>query len=154
MLAGSPLDLSQPAGVAAIERQRVKLKGASVLIISPVRLFFGDMEAKGQVDLRNRLAPLLSWALAHNITVLGLAHRESGKDGRSAEDVAGPRVFAQRARTVLSVLIDPTDKLAKNNPNAARRILTTAGSNLAADTLELGYRIVSAGDSSRVDWRK
>ena len=154
MLAGSPLDLSQPAGVAAIERQRVKLKGASVLIISPVRLFFGDMEARGQVDLRNRLAPLLSWALAQNITVLGLAHRESGKDGRSAEDVAGPRVFAQRARTVLSVLIDPADKSAKSNPNAARRILTTAGSNLAADTLELGYRIVSAGESSRVDWRK
>ena len=153
MVSNRPLDLSQPAGVAAIERQRVKLGGAGLLILSPVRLFFGDMEAKGQVDLRNRLAPLLAWALARNVTVLGIAHRESGKTGRSAEDVAGPRVFAQRARSVLSTLIDPADRLAKSNPNAARRILTTAGSNLAADTLELGYRMVSAGDSWRVDWK-
>ena len=81
---------------------------------------------------------------------MGIAHRESGKSGRSAEDVAGPRVFAQRARSVLSTLIDPADRLAKSNPNLARRILTTAGSNLSRDTLEIGYRIVEAGDSGRV----
>ena len=153
MVSDKPLDLSQPAGIAAIERQRVKLKGAGLLVLSPVRLFFGDTESSRQVDMRVRLAPLLAWAKANDVAVLGIAHRESGKSGRSAEDVAGPRVFAQRARAVLSVLIDPADRLAKSSPNAARRILTTAGSNLAADTLEIGYRIVSAGDSSRVVWK-
>lgn len=150
MLSNMPRDLSQPDGIALIERQRVKLQGAGLLILSPVRLFFGDMETARQVDLRNRLAPLLAWASAHGVTVLGIAHRESGKGGRSAEDVAGPRVFAQRARMVLSALIDPTDRLARSNPNAARRMLTTAGSNLAPDALEIPYRIVSVGDSSRV----
>lgn len=154
MLSGAPLDLSQPEGVAMIERQRVKLKGAGLLVLSPVRLFFGDIESSRQVDLRNRLSPLLSWASQHGVAVLGIAHRESGKTGRSAEDVAGPRAFAQRARTVLSVLIDPADRQAKSNPNAARRILTTAGSNLASDALEIGYRIVGAGGSSRVTYEE
>lgn len=51
---------------------------------------------------------------------------------------------------VLSALIDPADRLAKSNPNAARRMLATAGANLAPDALEIPYRIVSVGDTSRV----
>jgi hypothetical protein len=147
-------DLSRPDGIAAIERQREKLGGAGLLVLSPVRLFFGDVEAQRQVDLRGRLAPLLAWAAANGVTVLGIAHREAGKGGRSAEDVAGPRVFAQRARMVLAALIDPSDRLAKSNPNAARRILTAAGGNLAPDALEIPYRIVSAGASSRVEYER
>jgi hypothetical protein len=150
MLSNVSRDLSQPDGVSLVERQRATLKGAGLLVLSPVRLFFGDIESSRQVDLRRRLAPLLAWASAHGVAVLGIAHRESGKGGRSAEDVAGPRVFAQRARTVLSTLIDPADRLAKSNPNAARRLLTTAGSNLASDALEIPYRIIRVADSSRV----
>ena len=78
-ISNMPRDLSQSEGIAAIERRRMKLKGAGLLILSPVRLFFGDV---------------------------------------------------------------------------ARRILTTAGSNLAPDALEIPYRIVSAGESSRDAYEK
>jgi hypothetical protein len=52
----------------------------------------------------------------NGVTVIGVAHKEAGKGGRSAEDVARPRVFAQRARAVLTAMIDPADPRAKWPP--------------------------------------
>jgi hypothetical protein len=150
------VDLSAPAGLAMLARQAERLRDVSALFLSPVRLYFGEQEASRQIDMRQRLAPLLEWSSAHGVAVIGIAHREPKSKGKSAEDVAGPRAIIQRARTVLSVGIDDTDPLAKRTPNAARRILSTAGANLASDGLALPYRIegvtVDNIATSRVVW--
>jgi hypothetical protein len=59
---------------------------------------------------------LLRQAEDNGVTVIGVAPKEAGKGGRSAEEVARPRVFAQRARAVLPATIDPAGPRAKRAP--------------------------------------
>jgi hypothetical protein len=147
------LDLSAPAGLAVLSRQADAIGGElRALFLSPIRVFFGEVEASRQIDMRGRLGPLLAWADAWGCAVIGIAHREAGNASRSAEAVAGPKAIGQRARAALSAMVDPADPLAKSDPKQARRILTSLGSNHGGDGFALPYRIVSAGASSRVVW--
>jgi hypothetical protein len=149
-------DLSDAKGLALLDKQAAKLKNVSALVLSPVRMFFGEVEAHGQIDMRRRLDPLMEWASTHGIAVLGVAHKEAGKRGRSAEEIAGPKAIAQRARVALSAVIDENDPEFERNPKVAKRILAMAKSNLGNDQLELNYRIVGAQagsvETSRVKW--
>ena len=152
MVHGEPLDLTQH--LAMLDREAKRLGNVRVLVLSPLRMYFGD-ESGRQVDTRQRLQPLLAWAAANRVAVIGVAHKEAGKAGASAEDLAGPKGFAQRARSIFSAVIDGDDPepIAKRK----RRLLISAKANNAPDAGRLAYRIEGAVthngiETSRVIW--
>ncbi len=150
-------DLSTQAGVAALERDLDQIENPRMVVLSPIRMFFGEKESARQVDTRKRLNLLLSMADRRKIAIIGIGHKTAGKGGRSAEDAAGPQAYAQRARSVLTAMADTTDPLFKKNPKLARRILVSAKANNTKDSFELAYRIVGATTStgeptSRIEW--
>ena len=158
MIISKPVrDLSSAEKVAQLERDLNKLDNPRMIVLSPVRMYFGAKEGRGQQDVRKRLEPLLNMATRRKIAIVGNGHKQAGKNGRSAEDAAGPQAFAQRARNVLLVTIDETDPAFARNPKLARRLLTSAGANNTSDTFGLPYKIVSAQSkdgiaTSRIHW--
>ena len=122
----------------SLDKAARNLGGLSLLVISPLRVFFGEEDAR-QVATRQKIEPLLKWCADNGVTLLGIAHKEAGKLGRSAEEIAGPKAIIQRARAALLAMRDPADPMTKKNPKAAQRILTSAGSNTGRDTFALPY---------------
>lgn len=150
-------DLSTQTGVAALERDLDQIENVRIVVLSPIRMFFGEKESARQVDTRKRLNLLLAMADRRKIAIIGIGHKVSGKGGRSAEDAAGPQAYAQRARSVLTAMADQADPLFKKNPKLARRLLVSAKANNTKDSFELAYRIVGATTSSgeptsRIEW--
>jgi hypothetical protein len=150
-------DLSTQTGVAALERDLDQIENPRMVVLSPIRMFFGEKESARQVDTRKRLNLLLAMADRRRIAIIGIGHKSSGKGGRSAEDAAGPQAYAQRARSVLTAMADPLDPLFKKNPKLARRLLVSAKANNTKDSFELAYKIVgartAAGEpTSRIEW--
>jgi putative DNA primase/helicase len=149
-------DLSTKEGVANLERELSAVENPRALILSPVRMFFGK-ETAAQVKMRNILMPLLDMVQRRNIALIGVAHKEAGKKGRSTEEIAGPKVFTQRARAALTALADTRDPVYQENPKLARRILVSAGGNNSPDGFELAYRCegftcADGSPSVRVVW--
>lgn len=148
---GGRLDLS--ASVAQLEAQRQRRPDLRLVVLSPIREFFGEgTEAKGNLALREALKPLLAWARAHKVAVLGVAHPPKGKEEKEA--FAGSAAFLEVARAAYSVIPDPDD----DNPitKQRRRILVAAKGNLSPDNVTLPYRIEGAAvdgiETSRVVW--
>lgn len=148
MVHGQAIDLSQ--SVEVLENEAKRLGDLRLVVLSPVRMFFGENESSRQVDTRARLDALLRWAKARKVAILGIAHTAEGKKGQSGEDMAGPKAFAQRARAVHSAVIDTDDP--EPEIKKKRRLLITAKANNSPDTLRLAYRIKASGESSRIVW--
>jgi hypothetical protein len=148
-------DFSDVAALRSLDRAASKLGGLRLIVISPLRVFFGD-ESPRQVETRKKIEPLLDWCTANECTLVGIGHKEAGKLGRSAEEIAGPKAIIQRARAALLAMRDPADPRTKKDPKAARRILTSSGTNSGKDTFALRYDTVPcrvAGvDTVRLVW--
>jgi hypothetical protein len=154
-LDNQPLDLSSAAGLAELTDIADRVNARAVLL-SPARQFFGSREAHGQVEMRNRLDPLLNWAAERRAAIIAITHKQSGAKGTSAEDMAGSQAIAQRCRSILVASVDETDPVAKVNRKSARRMLASAGGNSGADDFQLPYKIqgvtVEGAATSRVVW--
>jgi hypothetical protein len=151
----TPRDLGEAAGLRALDSAHRKLGGLKLIVISPLRVFFGQESAR-QVETRQKIEPLLDWCGERGVTLLGIAHKEAGKLGRSAEEIASPKAIVQRARAALIAMRDPADPRTKKDPKSARRILTSAGSNSGRDVFSLAYDTTEAAvrgvPTVRVAW--
>lgn len=152
IVSGDALDLSTPEGIAELDRKISGLPDLKAVVLSPFGMFFGEIKSYKDTDIRRLMVPLLAWAERRNVAILGVMHKGAGSKGRSAEDAAGPQAFGRRARVILAALIDQSDLAFKANPKKARRILVAAKSNNSKDDMELPYKIVSAGQASRIHW--
>lgn len=146
---GSLCDLS--GGIRTLTATAKKLGGVKLVVLSPIRAFFKAAEDHGNVGVRKALAPLLAWAAAERVTILGIGHPP--KNGR--DPFAGSQAYVEVARAAYSTVYDPTDK----NPHlkSRRRVLLSAKANLGPDTGVLGYRIEGVTlpdgiETSRVVW--
>ena len=125
--------------------------GVRLVVLSPIRAFYKQAEDNGNVGVRRAMEPLLKWAAAEGVTVLGIGHPP--KTGR--DPFAGSQAYVEVARAAYSTVYDPTDK----NPHikSRRRVLVNAKANLGPDTQILSYRIEGVTlpdgiETSRVVW--
>ncbi len=131
---GRALDLSQE--LDALKRQAAQMPPpVRLAILSPVGSFFGPV-SNDDVTVRQRLAPLLSWAKAEGVAIVGITHPL--KNG-SADVFSGSDTFRKAARAVWRVEIDGSDDepLVKRK----RRLLVAMGSNVSPDDFRIAYRI-------------
>jgi len=148
---GKRIDLT--AGIAALEAERKRRRDLRLVVLSPVREFFGEaVEARGNLAVREGMKPLLTWAETHSIAIVGIAHPPKGKEDKEA--FAGSNAFLEVARAAYSVIPDPESEepILKRRP----RLLVSAKSNLSADDVRISYRIdgAMAGEiaTSKVVW--
>jgi putative DNA primase/helicase len=130
---GKHMDLS--ASMAALAAQAERLPDLRLLVLSPVLTFFGPT-SNDDNTVRAKLRPLLEWAAARNIAVLGIIHPL--KDG-PADVFAGCDAYRRACRAAWRLVIDPTDD--EPVEKLKRRVLLAAKVNNAPDALRLAYRI-------------
>ena len=106
-----------------------------MLVLSPVLTFFGAT-SNDDNTVRAKLRPLLEWAAARNVAVLGIIHPL--KTG-SAEVFAGCDAYRRACRAAWRLAFDPADD--EPVEKLKRRVLLAAKVNNAPDALRLAYRI-------------
>jgi hypothetical protein len=148
--AGQLVDLS--AGIDALAAEAKRQGHVRLIVLSPIRKFMGTAEDHGNLGVRGVLEPLLAWAEAERIAILGIAHPPGAKKNQPA--FAGSQAYVEVARAAFSVIADPGDR----NPvlKQRRRFLVAAKSNLSSDQGTMPYRIEGARigriETSRVVW--
>ncbi len=148
MLHDEAFDLSK--GVEMLEAEAKRVVDLRLVVLSPVRMFFGVPEAHGPVEMRSRLKPLLRWADERNVAVIGIAHMIPGTKGKRAEDMAGPKALAEASRSALSAVVDMSDD--EPDLRLKRRKLVGVRVSAGPDGQGWPYRIIPAGESSRIKW--
>ena len=89
---GKHMDLS--TGMNALAEQAERMQDLRLLVLSPVRTFFGPT-SNDDNTVRAKIRPLLEWAAARNIAVLGIIHPLK----QGSQDVfAGCDAFRRAAR--------------------------------------------------------
>jgi putative DNA primase/helicase len=130
---GRHMDLS--ANMAALATQAERLPDLRLLVLSPVLTFFGPT-SNDDNTVRAKLRPLLEWAAARNVAVLGIIHPM--KDG-PADAFAGCDAYRRACRAAWRLAPDPADD--EPIEKLKRRVLLAAKVNNAPDALRLLYRI-------------
>ncbi|WP_170937161.1 MULTISPECIES: AAA family ATPase [Rhodomicrobium] len=148
---GKALDLTQ--SLELLEAEAKRRGDLRLVVLSPIRKFFGDAELHGNLGVRAALDPILAWAERRRVAILGIAHPPKDKEHKEA--FAGSTAFLELARAAYSVIPDPGDK----NPvvKQKQRILVAAKNNLGADDVTLRYAIegTRAGtiETRKVVWK-
>ena len=97
-------------------------------------LLWPDVHA--DITVRAKIRPLLEWAAARNVAVLGIIHPLK----QGSQDVfAGCDAFRRAARAAWRCVIDPADD--EPLEKRKRRLIIAAKVNNAPDDLRLAYRI-------------
>ena len=130
---GKHMDLS--ANMATLASQAEALPDLRLLVLSPVLTFFGPT-SNDDNTVRAKLRPLLEWAAARNVAVLGIIHPL--KDG-PADVFAGCDAYRRACRAAWRLGFDPADD--EPIEKLKRRVLLAAKVNNAPDALRLAYRI-------------
>ena len=132
------------AGLAFI-RALVQRVDAALIIIDPLMAFVPDaLDTHRDHHSRRLLRKLSALAEDTGATVLVLRHLRKGT-AVDAKDAGGGSVgFTAAARVVLLVAVDPEDD--------TRRVLARVKGNLSAPFPSLGYQLVGAGSTVRVEW--
>jgi putative DNA primase/helicase len=145
---GPHLDLT--VDFDALIEQADTMPDLGLLVLSPVISFFGPT-INDDNTVRQRLKPLLEWAAAKQVAIVGLAHPKE----KRADAFAGSDAYRKVARAAWSAVVDPNDP----EPEIKRkqRLLIGAKANNAPDTLRLAYRIQgvtlkSGIETSRINW--
>jgi putative DNA primase/helicase len=146
---GRHMDLSE--GMGELARQAEALPNLRLLVLSPVLTFFGA-SSNDDNTVRAKLRPLLEWAAARNVAVLGIIHPL--KQG-SAEVFAGCDAYRRACRAAWRLAFDPADD--EPIEKLKRRVLFAAKVNNAPDDFRLLYRIQGAElpggiQTSRIRW--
>lgn len=82
MLRGDPMDLSE--SISKLEEYVDRLErhcatAVRLIILSPVRMFFGGKESYNNQEVRRRLKALLTWAEGRGVCILGIHHPTENK---------------------------------------------------------------------------
>jgi hypothetical protein len=126
-------------------RRDIKKMDAALVIIDPLMAYLGlETNSYNDQQVRRALAPLARLAEEMDVAILLVRHLRKGGASNAIYAGGGSIGFAGAARSVLYCAKDPLD------PD--RRILASAKSNLSARPKSLVFRVVAAGDSSKVEW--
>ncbi len=119
----------------ALAEQAERMPDLRLLVLSPVLTFFGPT-SNDDNTVRAKIMPLLEWAAARNVAVLGIIHPLK----QGSQDVfAGCDAFRRAARAAWRCVIDPADD--EPVEKRKRRLIVAAKVNNAPDDLRLAYRI-------------
>ncbi len=130
---GKHMDLS--VNMASLAAQAERMPDLRLIVLSPVLTFFGAT-SNDDNTVRAKLRPLLEWAAARNVAVLGIIHPL--KTG-SAEVFAGCDAYRRACRAAWRLAFDPADD--EPIEKLKQRVLFAAKVNNAPDALRLLYRI-------------
>ena len=126
-------------------RAAVQTMGARLLVVDPLMAFLaGRVDSHRDQDVRGALALLSDLAEAEAVAILIIRHLNKTMGGHPIYRGGGSIGIIGAARAGLLVAPDPQDD--------TRRILAVSKSNLGPIPPSLAYRLVQAGDASRVEW--
>lgn len=124
-----------------------------LVVLSPLRRLIRDNQASNDI-VRERLEPLIGWAKARHVGMIGVMHPQKGNRSASADALAGSAAYTELSRMVHLAGVDETDP--ETDLALRRRELRVIKTNNAPPGIRYGYRIDSAmaGDieTSRVVW--
>jgi len=115
--------------VEALERQTAT--AVRLIILSPVRQFFGDKESYNDSQVRHRLKMLLAFAEERKICVVGIIHPKPGK-----EAFAGSEAWKNRARSGIFAK--------RTGGQGSQRIIYPLKANNGPDDWYIPYETVGA----------
>jgi hypothetical protein len=132
------------AGLQLIE-QLVERVSAKFVVLDPLAAFVPDRrDTYRDHDMRRTLTPVAALAARTGAAIVMIRHHKKG-DKKDAKEAGGMSVaIGAAARSVYVAATDPED--------SERRVLARVKCNLAAPVPSLGYRLVPAGASVRVEW--
>jgi hypothetical protein len=125
----------------------------AVLVVLDVLVAYLDpkLSTYNDADVRRVLSALAAVAERNACCIVALRHLRKG-GGRSAVYAGGGSIgIIGASRVGLTVGFDPDDREVPD-PNDRRRVLAVAKNNLARIAPALGFKIVEADESSRVEW--
>jgi AAA domain len=125
---GKPADFAQ--GVDILERIREKKPDLRLVVLSPLVTFFGDSQNYDEKVWRKRLDPILQWAAAHRIAVVGIVHLDPNNNQR----IAGSATLLKVARCRLDTAGEADEPL---------KLLKTRKVQYGRSGIELPYEIES-----------
>lgn len=102
VLSGEVFDLSQDLFELQDVVRRLEARSQTkvrLLVLSPVRMFFGTKESFNNVEVRNRLTLVQAWAERTGVTVLGIHHPSNGNafgGSRAWKEAALAGLFAEK----------------------------------------------------------
>lgn len=126
-------------------REAVRKMRARFLVIDPLMAFLNRrVDSHRDQDVRGALALLSDLAERERIAVIIIRHLNKAGGGHPMYRGGGSIGIIGAARAGLLVAPDPRD--------STRRVLAVSKSNLGPIPPSLAYRLVAAGDTSRLEW--
>jgi len=119
-----------------------------LIVIDPISSYFGRHDSHNTAEVRGLLAPLLTLADEHGITIPAVTHLNKSEGSNAANRVtgSGALVAASRAAFVVGEHLEIDDAYC----------MATLKTNLSPEKTGVGYRVVpvtvGAIDTSRVEW--
>jgi hypothetical protein len=133
-----------PEDVEAV-REAVRKMGARLLVVDPLMAFLaGRVDSHRDQDIRGALALLSDLAEREAVAAIIIRHLNKTMGGHPIYRGGGSIGIIGAARAGLLVAPDPKDE--------TRRVLAVSKSNLGPIPPSLAYRLVQAGDVSKVEW--
>jgi len=133
-----------PDHVEAV-REAVRRMQARFLVVDPLMAFLNSkFDSHRDQDVRGVLAQLAELADREDLVVILVRHLNKTSGGHPIYRGGGSIGIIGAARAGLLVAPDPKDN--------TRRVLAVSKSNLGPIPPSLAYRLVAAGESSRVEW--
>lgn len=141
---GRPRPPVLPEDVEAAREAVQKMK-ARLLVIDPLMAFLnGRVDSHRDQDVRGALALLADLAERETLAIVIIRHLNKASGGHPIYRGGGSIGIIGAARAGLLVAPDPKDE--------KRRVLAVSKSNLGPIPPSLAYRLVQAGDVSKVEW--
>lgn len=113
-----------------------------LIVIDPVTAYLDGTDSHKNADVRGLLAPLAKLAADRKVAIVAVTHLTKGDSGNVLYRAMGSLAFVAAARSVLMVTKD------KEDPD--RRLLLSAGCNLAREAPGLAYRIATTTERAPV----
>jgi putative DNA primase/helicase len=129
------------ADIDRFEQVIARCPETRLIIVDPIPAFLGrGVDDNKNAELRELLSPLTAFAARHRIAILGITHFSKAPNARAVNRVIGSVAYANAARAVWCVVLDPE--------NENRRLFLPAKHNLTEDKTGMAYTITDG----RVVW--
>ena len=129
--------------IEALDRRLLALPDCRLVIVDPLSAYVAGIDSHKNADVRALLAPLAEIAARRRVAVTCVSHLNKSA-GPAMYRTTGSLAFVAAARAVYAV--------AKDQNDAARRLVLPIKCNLAPDTAGLAYRIGVVNGAPVIEW--
>lgn len=130
-----------------LAEQAIEAVGAALLIVDPLFTYLDDdvNENRGK-EVQKALAPLVSLAIRHKLSVIMVRHLNKVAGGAAISRGSGSMSLIGVARFGLVVTRDPDDR--------TKRVLAVGKANIGQEVESLSYRLrgVPGSDVATIEW--